>query len=338
MVASAMARVLHLDWHHPEAWAIAEAAALLQAGQLVAMPTETVYGLAADATNPAAVAAIYAAKGRPAHNPLIVHVADVAMAKAWAAEWPDAAEALAQLWPGPLTLVLPARPGLAPAVLAGGSTVGLRVPAHPVARALIAAARRPLAAPSANPSNRLSPTLAQHVLDGLGDRIPLILDAGPCAVGLESTVVDPCSQPVRILRPGGWGPEKLSLALGGAPVETRPPGPAHAGPLPSPGLLSRHYAPQAKLHRAPTPEAALALALPGPLAILCAGPWPEALPLPPQSRLWVLPADAEGFGALLYASLHEADAWGAASSLVVGVPETGEAWAAVGDRLRRAQA
>lgn len=332
-----MTRVLQVDPSAPEAALVAEAAACLLAGGVVGMPTETVYGLAADATQADAVAAIYAAKGRPANNPLIVHVADAAMARAWASEWPEAAEALSRLWPGPLTLVLPARPGLAPAVQAGGPTVGLRVPAHPIARALIAATGRPLAAPSANPSNGLSPTRAAHVLAGLAGRIPLLLDGGPCPVGLESTVVDPLASPPCILRPGAWGAPELAAAWPGPwPLAAGPTAPGQA--LASPGLLSKHYAPQAALHQAkdwPTAWPLLA-SLPKPLALIGLGPEPETLP--PGCRLWKLPAEPAGFGRELYASLHEADAWGAATSLVVGVPEANPAWAAVRDRLRRAQA
>lgn len=332
-----MTRVLRVDPSAPDPALVAEAAACLLAGGVVGMPTETVYGLAADATQPEAVAAIYAAKGRPAHNPLIVHVADAEMARAWAAQWPEAAEALSRLWPGPLTLVLPARPGLAPAVQAGGATVGLRVPAHPIARALIAATGRPLAAPSANPSNGLSPTRAEHVLAGLAGRLPMLLDGGPCPVGLESTVVDPLAEPPCILRPGAWGPPELGQAWPGPwPLagEVAKPGQA----LPSPGLLSKHYAPRAPLHQAASWAEAQAWleALPRPLALISVGNGPEALP--PGCRLWALPAEAAGFGRGLYASLHEADAWGAAASLVVGVPAEGPAWWAVQDRLRRAQA
>src|SRR5437660_12869477 len=171
--------------------AIAEAAAVLRRGGLVAFPTETVYGLGGNALDPAAVARIFAAKGRPATNPVIVHVADAAGVPLVAAAWPDpAARLAARFWPGPLTLVLPRRPEVPDVVTAAGPTVAVRVPAHPVARALLRAAGVPVAAPSANRSSELSPTTAEHVLRGLGGRIDLILDAGPCPGGIESTVLD----------------------------------------------------------------------------------------------------------------------------------------------------
>ena len=194
--------------------ALAEAARLIRAGEPVAVPTETVYGLAADATNPAAVARIYAAKGRPAFNPLIVHVKDVAGAERLGI-FSEAARDLADaFWPGALTLVVPVREesGLAPAVTAGLATVALRCPAHPVMQALLAAADRPLAAPSANASGSISPTRAEHVLSSLGGRIALILDAGPTKRGLESTIVA-VGQGVRLLRPGPISLDDIEAAL-----------------------------------------------------------------------------------------------------------------------------
>src|SRR5947207_9629696 len=183
---------------------IGKAVEILRAGGLVAFPTETVYGLGADATNAEAVAKIFAAKGRPATNPLIVHVADVDTARRFAASWPLAASHLAeQFWPGPLTLVLPRSPAIVPAVSAGLRTVGLRVPNHPLALQLLQQFGGPVAAPSANRSNRVSPTTAQHVRDELGDAVDLVLDGGPCAVGIESTVLDLTGDRPAILRPGG---------------------------------------------------------------------------------------------------------------------------------------
>jgi L-threonylcarbamoyladenylate synthase len=208
--------------------AIAEAERLIEAGQPVAMPTETVYGLAADATSGEAVARIYEAKGRPAFNPLIVHVLGVEQARAFAT-FDEQAEALAaRHWPGPLTLVLPRRAGIAALVTAGLATVAVRAPAHPAMRDLLAAARRPLAAPSANASGGISPTRAEHVLASLGGRIPLILDAGPTAHGLESTIVAVTHAGLRLLRPG---PIELGLEL------------AQSGRIEAPGQLERHYAP-----------------------------------------------------------------------------------------------
>ena len=222
-----------------DAAGIARAAALIRAGEIVAVPTETVYGLAADAGCGAAVARIYAAKGRPAFNPLIVHVAD-RDAAARVAIFPSAADALARaFWPGPLTLVLRARPGAGIAALAtaGLATVAVRVPAHPVMRAVIAAAGRPLAAPSANASGRISATGAGHVLATLAGRIPLVLDGGATAHGLESTIVAPQRDRLRLLRPGPIGAAALEQATG-LPVVA-----GEAGTIEAPGQLSSHYAP-----------------------------------------------------------------------------------------------
>ena len=191
------------------------AAALLRAGELVAFPTETVYGLGADARDPRAVAAIFAAKGRPAHNPLIVHVADLAAAEALAAFAAPARELAERFWPGPLTLVLPRRgAALAEAVTAGLPTVALRVPDHPLARDLLAAFGGPLAAPSANRSGRVSATTREHVLDGLGGRIAAVLDGGPCPLGLESTIIGFEGARAVLLRPGGLPVEGIGAALG----------------------------------------------------------------------------------------------------------------------------
>ncbi|HSF64884.1 MAG TPA: L-threonylcarbamoyladenylate synthase [Paracoccaceae bacterium] len=221
---------------------IARAAAILRAGGLVAMPTETVYGLAGDARSDTAVARIFEAKGRPRFNPLIVHLADMAAARQIAV-FDDRAERLAAaFWPGPLTLVLPLRDGagLSPLVTAGLTSVALRLPAHPVARALIAAAGLPLAAPSANPSGRVSPTRADHVTAGLGGRIAAVLDAGPCAVGVESTILGLTDARPRLLRPGGLPAEALEAALGAALVTEADPSRPEA-----PGQLASHYAPAA---------------------------------------------------------------------------------------------
>jgi len=219
--------------------AIAEAARLIGAGQPVAIPTETVYGLAADATRPEAVAAIYAAKGRPSFNPLIVHVLDLAAADA-IADLPTAARTLAEAyWPGPLTLVAPLKAGapIAPLATAGLPTVALRSPAHPAMRDLLRACARPLAAPSANASGAISPTRAEHVLRSLGNNIPLIVDAGPTSMGLESTIVAVDDEGLRILRPGPITADQLRSASG-LPVLD------HASAdIEAPGQLAQHYAP-----------------------------------------------------------------------------------------------
>ena len=223
---------------------VSRAAMLLRQGGLVAFPTETVYGLGGDACDDRSVAAIYAAKGRPSFNPLIVHLPDLAAAEALA-QFDDRARRLAAaFWPGPLTLVLPIRPaaGLSARVTAGLPTVALRVPAHPVAQALLAAFGCPLAAPSANPSGRVSPTRAGHVVEGLSGRIAAILDGGPCEVGLESTIVGLDKGPACLLRPGGIPVEALERVLGHALVQ----GPDPARPV-APGQLASHYAPAARL-------------------------------------------------------------------------------------------
>jgi len=213
---------------------IAEAAALIRAGQPVAVPTETVYGLAADATNAEAVARIYAAKGRPSFNPLIVHVADLAAAELLAILDDLARGLAARFWPGPLTMVLPARPGngIAALATAGLDTIAIRVPAHPVMRALLVASGRPLAAPSANASGRISPTRAAHVLSSLSGRVPLVLDGGATGHGVESTIVAATGGAPVLLRPGPLTPEELG-------AETRPRGEG----VNAPGQLASHYAP-----------------------------------------------------------------------------------------------
>lgn len=224
-----------------DAAGIARAAALLREGALVAFPTETVYGLGGAAVLDAAVAGIYAAKGRPGHNPLIVHAADLAAAEALAVFDEDARALARAFWPGPLTLVLPLRPeaGLSPRITAGHSTVAIRVPAHPLAQALLRAAGLPVAAPSANPSGKISPTTADHVLEGLSGRIAAVLDGGPCTVGVESTILAP-GNPPRLLRPGGVPAEDLARVLGETPQR-----PDDAARPEAPGQLASHYAPEA---------------------------------------------------------------------------------------------
>ncbi len=290
--------------------AIAEAARLIAAGQSVAMPTETVYGLAADATNGEAVARIYEAKGRPSFNPLIVHVRDAAQA-AGIAVFDDEARALAQrYWPGPLTLVLPLRDGapIASLVTAGLPNVALRVPAHPAMQALLAAAGRPLAAPSANASGRISPTRAEHVLASLNGRIKLIVDAGPTAHGLESTIVALTGGPPRLLRPG---PLDLGLEAG------------EHGSIEAPGQLKSHYAPGKPLRLA-APEAA-----PDEWLI---GFGPVAGDATLSAR-----GDLVAAAANLFERLHEAEASPVPRIAVAPIPDHGLG-AAINDRLRRAAA
>lgn len=306
----------------PDADGIARAAAILRAGGLVALPTETVYGLAADATNPDAVARIYAAKGRPATNPLIVHVPDVGAAARLGDLGAVGAGLAAAFWPGPLTLVAPLRPGhgLAGAVTAGLGTVALRVPAHGVARAVLAAAGRPLAAPSANPSGRISPVTAAHVLAGLGGRIDAVLDAGPCSVGVESTILG--LGPLRLLRAGGLAVETLEAWLS-APLLR-----ATHGPVAAPGMLPSHYAPRGALRlNADTPQPGEVWVGFGPRTL-----GDDGLNLSPTG-------DVAQAAARLFHLLHAADARAGAGGriAVAPVPDTGLG-AAVNDRLRRAAA
>ena len=300
----------------------AEAAAILRAGGLVAMPTETVYGLAADARSGAAVARVFAAKGRPSFNPLIVHVADADAAFALGVADESARRAAEAFWPGPLTLVLPLREGhgLSPLVTAGLATVGLRVPAHPAARALLAAFGGPLAAPSANPSGRISPTTAQHVLDGLGGRIEAVLDGGPCPVGVESAIVAPGPQ-ARLLREGGVPREALEAVLGPLGDAFGVGGGGGGAGIEAPGQMASHYAPRGAVRLGATgPE-------PGE-RMLGFGPVPGDLTLSAAGDL--VEAAANLFGHLR--ALDDGR-----PLAVAPVPETGLG-RAINDRLRRAAA
>jgi L-threonylcarbamoyladenylate synthase len=315
----------------PDDPAIAEAAAILRAGGLVAFPTETVYGLGADGLNPEAVARIYAAKGRPATNPVILHVDGIASAKVLVSRWPAEAQALAErFWPGPLTLVLPASGAVPSIVRAGGPSVALRCPAHPVAQALIRAAGRPLAAPSANRSQHLSPTQAGHVASSLGQALDLILDGGPTEAGLESTILDLTGPRPRILRPGPIAPAELVALLG--PVE-RWEGAVNVGEVQAaPGMTERHYAPKARLEL--VARGCQLPADPARVAYVALGALPE---LPPGVHGVLLPMDAEVVGTRLYALLHDLDDAGFERILMERPPE-GDAWLAVRDRLGRASA
>jgi L-threonylcarbamoyladenylate synthase len=327
--------VLRADPVFPDAGTIARAAEVLRGGGLVAFPTETVYGLGANALDARAVAGIFAAKGRPPHNPLIVHVDGVEHALPLVREWPDTARRLAErFWPGPLTLVLPGAEVVAEAVTAGGPTVALRVPAHPAALALLRVAELPLAAPSANRSSQVSPTTAEHVLRGLDGRIELVLDAGPTTGGIESTVLDLASDPPRLLRPGPIAPSAIEEIIG--PID-RAPRAAGELALPSPGMLNRHYAPSAVLECVEKP------AWPHVRLLLEKGlrvGWLtfENVELV-RDRLVVLQMSRrpDEFAAQLYAALHQLDALGVARIIADWPPDT-ENWLAVRDRLRRASA
>jgi L-threonylcarbamoyladenylate synthase len=304
----------------PDATGYARAAEILGAGRLVAFPTETVYGLGGDARNGRAVARIFEAKGRPRFNPLIVHVDSAATARGYV-DWPRAADVLAgAFWPGPLTLVLPlkAGAGLSPLVTAELPTLAIRVPAHPVARQLLRTFGGPVAAPSANPSGRISPTTAQHVLAGLSGRIAAVLDGGPCVVGLESTIVSLADETPRLLRPGGLPAEAVEAALGQPLLQ------AGAGdPLTAPGQLASHYAPDAPVRLNATAR------LPGEV-LLGFGPVDCDLNLSETGDL----AEA---AANLFDHLHALDARGATRIAVAPVPDQGLG-RAINDRLRRAAA
>lgn len=301
-----------------------EAGRLIRQGRLVAFPTETVYGLGANALDAAAVGRIYEAKGRPATSPLIVHVDSVEMARSLAAEWPESAALLAKrFWPGPLTLILPKRPIVPDIVTAGLAAAGLRMPAHPVALELIRQAGVPIAAPSANRFTQLSPTTAAHVRRGLGGRVDLILDGGPSRVGIESTVLSLAANPPVLLRPGAISRRELEELIG--PVVSGEAGVAGAA-HPSPGLHPRHYSPRTRL-------------------VLVSG---EALPSGRGAYLYYsrplpgavchpMPARPAPYAASLYALLHSLDDEGLDWIAVERPPEAAE-WAGVNDRLRRAAA
>lgn len=317
---------------------------LLRAGELVAFPTETVYGLGADAANPAAVAKIFAAKGRPADHPVIVHLAGHDAVDHWASAVPDLAwELMETFWPGPLTLILKKRPWVPSTVSGGQDTVGLRVPGHPVALELlrrfaaVAGEHAGIAAPSANRFGRISPTTAAHVREEFGSgsaaSVPLILDGGACVVGIESTIVDFSRGEAVILRPGHIAPEHLEAVLGRRPeIET-----AAGAPRVS-GSLEAHYAPRTPLrlvggarlldflnaqrHRG------------GRCAVISCHQPPQA-GMPHAWRM--MPADAIGYAHDLYAALREMDHAGADLIVVESLPDD-PAWAAVSDRLRRAVA
>jgi L-threonylcarbamoyladenylate synthase len=321
------------------AQAVRRAAALLRAGQVVALPTETVYGLAANALDQAAVRRIFEIKGRPSNNPIIVHVASGEMARACVADWPPAAERLARaFWPGPLTLVLPRAAKIPAVVTAGGGTVGIRWPGHPFIRAVIQECGFPLAAPSANLSNQISPTSAAHVQAQLDGRIPLIVDGGQSQVGIESTVLDLTVSPPRILRPGMIHAESLAAA-GLAPQDGRPP--KEPGSLKSPGLLKKHYAPKARLLILDwSDEADLQFQIDrraaggGPVFVVAHTRIPAGLA---AANISVIPRDAEAFARALYAELYRCDSSGAGTIVVEAPPDSPE-WLGIADRLRRAAA
>jgi L-threonylcarbamoyladenylate synthase len=284
---------------------IEQAAELLRAGRLVAFPTETVYGLGANALDEAAVRQIFEAKGRPFSSPLIVHVASIAMARELAHEWPEKAERLARhFWPGPLTIVVPKRPIVPDVVTAGLPSVGLRMPAHPVAQALLEAAQIPIAAPSANRFTELSPTTAEHVRESLGSRVDMILDGGPCTVGIESTVISLAGPVPRILRPGMISQTEIENIIG--PVET-------GSGAESPGQHPRHYSPRTPVILGESPGKGRGARL----------------------DFRSMPGEPAAYAECLYRTLHDLDRQGY-DWIAIEIPPDAPEWAGVRDRLTRA--
>jgi L-threonylcarbamoyladenylate synthase len=327
--------IVSIDPVEPDPLTIDRAARILRGGGLVAFPTETVYGLGAHALDPEAVERIYAAKGRPAYNPLIVHVASEDAARALAADWPASASRVARaFWPGPVTLVVRKQPIVPDVVTAGLDSVAVRVPAHPVALALIRAAGIPIAAPSANRSMELSPTRARHVIESLGDRVDLVLDGGETTVGIESTVLDLRGARPAILRPGVIGPRELEPLIGELALPHETHGEA---PRASPGQLDRHYAPRARValfgvrDAARTDAEARALTARG----ATVGAMLIDAELPGTAVQVRLPRDAIRYARRLYATLHELDDAGCEVVFVERVPND-SAWLGIADRLERA--
>lgn len=317
----------------PDEAAIAAGAKALAAGRLVAFPTETVYGLGANALDPDAVAAIFAAKGRPTDHPLICHVASADALAPLVAEVTPAARALAgAFWPGPLTLVMPRSRAVPDAVTGGRDTVAVRVPAHPVALSLLRAFDGPVAAPSANRFGRPSPTSASDVADELGDAVAVILDGGPCEIGIESTVVDLTCDPPQVLRPGRISAEQVAQVLGG-PVDAVASGPARA-----PGMLESHYAPGARVEVVAGGEVAARAAAFDADGARVAVLAPDAVNGLPAAVLVLGPVGGpDHYAARLYAAFRRADAEGAEVILAVPPPAEGIG-VAVRDRLQRASA
>lgn len=310
---------------------IRRAARLLRAGRLAAFPTETVYGLGANALDSAAVARIFEAKGRPATNPIIVHIAQMGQIDQIAVVSEVAVCLAEKFWPGPLTMVLPRTDAIPDIVTAGGPTVGVRMPRHPVARRLIEAAQLPIAAPSANRSESISPTRAEHVADSLGDNVDLILDGGSCDVGIESTVLDLSGETPRILRPGMIDSAQLEAVIGsevGGP--SQPDGIAR-----SPGQRPRHYAPSHPTIVAPL-QAIVDGCNPAETSRVYLVYSAAAISAVTEATSIALPATAAGYAAGLYDALHRLDHAAETGVIVVEAPPEGIAWAGICDRLKRA--
>jgi L-threonylcarbamoyladenylate synthase len=309
---------------------IAMAVARLRGGGVVAFPTETVYGLGADALSERAVRRVFELKGRPAGNPLIVHVSGEEMARSVAADWPrEAAQLAAAFWPGPLTIVLPRRAEVPGVVTGGGDTVGVRCPEHPITLALLEAFGGPLVGPSANPSGRVSPTSAAHVREAFSEEDVFVLDGGPCRRGIESTVVVLGAQ-ARVLRPGVVSAEEISRVLG-REVLAAEHGVVEEGAAPSPGMRAVHYAPATRtvlFEGAPPVREGASVVVISHSGRQFAG----------AARRIAMPGDADRYAARLYAALREADAAGAGLIAVEAPPRDGAVWEAVWDRLLRATA
>ena len=319
--------------------AVKRAAERLRAGETVALPTETVYGLAANALDEKAVARIFQIKGRPVTNPIIVHVASVEMAKRCVASWPANADKLANaFWPGPLTLVLPRAKEIPDNVTAGGPTVGVRWPGHPLIQAVIRECGFPLAAPSANLSGRVSPTNAGHVRNQLGHKISLIVDGGQSQVGIESTVLDLTVSPPDILRPGMIHAESLAAVTGNIQHSTFD---IQHSMLRSPGLLQRHYSPKAKLLVLDWKDDAdllVRLVTSHVSRLTCHVIAHTKIPSAENfANVCMIPHDAEAFARAIYGELHRSDEAGAEWIVVEAPPDLPE-WLAIADRLRRGAA
>jgi len=309
--------------------AIDQAVQILRQGGLVAFPTETVYGLGADARRADAVGRIFQAKGRPANNPLIVHVHDIPAARKYAAHWPDKAQQLAgRFWPGPLTLVVLKNDLITPAATAGGPAVGLRIPSHPLALQLLRQFDGPLAAPSANRSAHISPTTADHVRNDLAGRVDLILDGGPCPVGIESTVLDLTSDPPAILRPGGLSKAQIETIIGPVLESQRPA--LFNQSAASPGQQEIHYAPTTPAFRL-EPHQREGLPLSNSALILLGQPSLR----PHDKHLITLPEDPARYARYIYAILRELDSRNL-DAIYIQMPPDQPQWVAIRDRLRRA--
>jgi L-threonylcarbamoyladenylate synthase len=333
-----MPRVLVLDRRAPDPIDIHEAARVLRGGGLVAFPTETVYGLGARALDPKAIARVFAAKGRPTHHPLIAHVLGETQAGALAASWPDVASRLARaFWPGPLTLVVDRAPHVPAAISGGGTSIAVRCPDHVVALSIIALLREPIAAPSANRYQGLSPTAASHVVKQLGDAVDLVLDGGPCGTGIESTVVDVRGAHPQVLRPGAVAMAALRDVVPDLQtcVERANADQGRA----SPGMGDRHYAPRARLVLADTwddaQSIALGLASTGARVGLVACETRKRRVREGRVLLRSLPRDPPLYAQRLYGTLHDLDDAGVEAIVVQRVPQD-ESWWAVADRLSRA--